>query len=79
MKLTEIGSKLFTRNVTGARVVTCSGSKTVGKITLEKWGSHSNEYPTPYITFAAAMGMTENDVEVLVEKFGQILAKVSVV
>ncbi|XP_063694910.1 O-phosphoseryl-tRNA(Sec) selenium transferase-like [Bolinopsis microptera] len=78
-KLTEIGSKLFTRNVTGARVVTCSGSKTVGKITLQKWGSHSNNYPTPYITFAAAVGMTEADVDKLVDKFGQILAKLSCV
>ena len=60
-------------------MVTCSGSKTVGKITLEKWGSHSNNYPTPYITFAAAVGMTEADVDKLVDKFGQILAKLAVV
>lgn len=78
-QLTEVGSKLFTRNVTGARVVTCSGSKTVGQITLQHFGSHSDSYPTPYITFAASVGMTEGDVEIIVEKFSQILRKLSTV
>ena len=65
--------------MTGARVVTGTSSKTVGAVLLEHWGAHSNNYPTPYITFAAAVGMTESDVDILIEKFSQILAKLSVV
>ena len=59
--------------------MTCSGSKTVGQITLQHFGSHSDSYPTPYITFAASVGMTEGDVEIIVEKFSQILRKLSTV
>lgn len=74
--LTEIGSMLFQRNITGARVVTQGTSKTIGSVSFTNFGSHSNTYPVPYITFAAAVGMRGEDVGVLVEKLDKILSKV---
>lgn len=67
---------LFQRNVTGARVVTPGTSKTIGSVSFTNFGSHSNTYPVPYITFAAAVGMRSGDVAVLVEKLDKILSKV---
>jgi len=75
-QLTEIGSKLFQRNVTGARVVTPGTTKTIGAVTFTNFGSHSNDYPVPYITFAASVGMRVGDVGVLVEKLDKVLSKV---
>lgn len=76
--MTSIGSMLFQRNVQGSRVVSCTGSKTIGHVTLSRFGCHSDKYTTPYITFAAAMGMEKGEVDVLVAKFGKILEKMAV-
>jgi len=61
--ITFLGSMLFSRNVSGTRAVSGKGSKTVAGIEFPGYGAHANEYPVPYLTAAAAMGMTEADVD----------------
>jgi len=61
--ITEFGSYLFKRCVSGTRVVTPYDSKTIGRYTFKGWGSHHNAYPTSYLTAAASIGMTKTDVD----------------
>jgi len=62
--VTLLGSMLFSRNVSGSRAVSGGGSKTVAGIEFPGYGAHADAYPTPYLTAAAAMGMTTEDVGV---------------
>eukprot|EP00116_Pleurobrachia_bachei_P010819 sb/3471081/ len=73
----EIGSRLFLRNVTGVRVVVGDVTKTIGHVTLECFGSHAPTCPLPYMTFAGAVGMSKGDVDVLVGKVDKLLQKCS--
>lgn len=57
----EFGSQLFTRCVTGSRVVVPSRDKEVCGILFKSYGSHIDDYPHAYMTVAAAIGMTDED------------------
>lgn len=39
------------------RVVAPGSSKVMGPHSLMNWGAHCDDYPTPYFTVAAAIGM----------------------
>lgn len=72
---TEVGSMLFLRGVSGARVVTSEGDvKTVNSHEFVNWGSHSNCYPHSYLTAAAAVGVTRRDIEVFITKLKAVLS-----
>lgn len=73
--LTKIGSMLFLRGLTGARVVTCKECKHIQGIYLEGWGSHTLNYPQSYLTVAAALGMEEDEVELFLEKIQKVFSK----
>ncbi|UYV60801.1 SEPSECS [Cordylochernes scorpioides] len=73
--LTELGSMLFSRLVSGSRVVVPGGSKDVEGIQLEGWGSHCPNYPTAYLTAAAAIGITKKEIDQFISKFEKILHK----
>src|SRR5690348_4801168 len=71
---TAVGSMLFARNVSGVRVVTGNEKKTVAGISFEGFGAHSDKYPySPYLTAAAAVGMTMNEVDRFVERLDKVL------
>merc|ERR1712166_1472310 len=61
-EITFLGAMLFSRNISGARVVSGLEHKKVGPFEFEGFGAHSNCYPVPYLNAAAAIGMTEEDV-----------------
>lgn len=75
--VTGVGAMLFTRFVSGARVVPCTtgSSKSVGEYTFEGWGSHCKGYPSAYLTAASALGVTREDVNVFVQRLDRVLAK----
>ncbi|KAG5681410.1 hypothetical protein PVAND_010848 [Polypedilum vanderplanki] len=76
-KVTMIGSMLFTRGISGARVVSTLENKTIDGYTFNQWGSHiSNENNVPYITVAASIGITKNEIDDFIEKFDKVLLKV---
>lgn len=75
---TEVGAALFESCVSGGRVVNPTKSNTkIGNHTFVGWGSHTNGYPVAYLTFAAAIGVSENDIEVSIKRIDRILTKIS--
>ncbi|XP_065071859.1 O-phosphoseryl-tRNA(Sec) selenium transferase-like isoform X2 [Rhopilema esculentum] len=73
--LTEFGSMLFKRCVSGTRVIAAGDSKTIGSYTFENWGSHSNNYPFSYMTAAAAVGLQRSEIDVFVKRLNKIFSK----
>lgn len=66
-----LGSMLFTRCVSGTRVVIPGEGKTVAGHDFIGYGSHVDAYPTPYLTAAAAIGMQRQEVDVFVERLSK--------
>jgi O-phospho-L-seryl-tRNASec:L-selenocysteinyl-tRNA synthase len=59
---TYLGSMLFSRGISGTRVVSARGTKTIDGFRFVGFGAQCDAYPTAYLTAAAALGMTEADV-----------------
>merc|ERR1712018_855271 len=66
---------LFARNVSGTRVVAQGEVKEVGGYTFIGFGAHHNTYPCTYLTVAAAIGMTTEDVDSLIKRLSKVLDK----
>lgn len=76
-KLTMIGSMLFTRGVSGARVVSTTELKTIDGYKFRGWGSHtSSTNNIPYLTAAAGIGMKKEEIDTFTDKLDKILLKV---
>ena len=60
---TYLGAMLFSRGVSGTRVVTPTEVRRIDKWTFRGYGAQCDDYPCAYITAAAAIGMTLADVE----------------
>lgn len=54
------------RNVSGTRVLTGGKQQTISGITFQDYGCHIAGYPHPYMTAAAAVGGTKQEVDVFV-------------
>ena len=67
-RLTYLGSMLFSRGVSGARVVHPASTGEIDGHAFAGFGAHCDAYPVPYLTVAAAVGMTAGDVDALVLK-----------
>ena len=57
------------------RVVARGEVKEVCNYTFRGFGAHSSEYPCNYLTAAAAVGMTQNDVDMFVKRLDKVLSK----
>jgi O-phospho-L-seryl-tRNASec:L-selenocysteinyl-tRNA synthase len=57
------GSMLFSRCVSGTRVVAPGKRADVGGVVFDGFGASHDAYPVPYFTAAAALGTTEADVD----------------
>ena len=68
-----LGSMLFSRFVSGTRVVTTTGSKSVAGLSFPGYGAHADAYTVPYITAAAAMGMKKGEVDVFVQRLQAVI------
>ena len=68
-----LGSMLFSRFVSGTRVVTTTGSKSVAGLSFPGYGAHADAYTVPYITAAAAMGMQKSEVDVFVQRLQSVI------
>lgn len=71
--VTQLGSMLFTRQVSGARVVPLGGEQTVGGHVFRGFMSHSDSYPCPYLNAASAVGITRQDVALCVKRLDKCL------
>ncbi|KAK3096279.1 hypothetical protein FSP39_025255 [Pinctada imbricata] len=76
-QVTEVGSKLFTRLVSGTRVVAKSGKVTeICGLKMKNFGSHSNSYPSSYLTAAASIGMRKDEVDLFINRLDKVLTNV---
>jgi O-phospho-L-seryl-tRNASec:L-selenocysteinyl-tRNA synthase len=76
-ELTYFGSLLFTRGISGVRVVLPSSyektSKTIDSHVFNGYGSHIDDYPVgAYFTVAAAIGITVEDVVEMVSRIEKV-------
>ncbi|XP_061619800.1 O-phosphoseryl-tRNA(Sec) selenium transferase isoform X2 [Phyllopteryx taeniolatus] len=71
--VTRLGAMLFTRQVSGARVVPLDKEQTVGGHAFRGFMSHSDSYPCPYLNAAAAVGVTREDVALCVKRLDKCL------
>lgn len=74
--VTELGSMLFTRCVSGTRVVATDTVKEIEGYKFQAYGSHCDKYPTAYLTAAAAIGMTRQDVDLFVRRLDKVLTDI---
>jgi len=62
--ITRLGSMLFSRCVSGCRVVVPKTNCTISKFVFDDYGSHiENGYPSPYLTVAAAFGIQKTEAD----------------
>lgn len=73
--VTLLGSMLFQRNVSGTRVVPRGDVKTIGDHNFVGYGSHTDSYPCSYLTAAAVVGTTKQDVDVFLGRLDKVLRK----
>ena len=75
-RLTELGSMLFTRRISGARVIKLGTKQTIDTYEFNNYGSHSSNTQYSYLTVAAAIGIEENDIEIFMKKFDGVYQKI---
>ena len=61
--LSMLGSMLFKRGVSGTRVVAQGKVQSIAGHAFQGYGAHCDCYPHTYLTFAAALGTTKQDVD----------------
>ena len=71
-RLTELGSMLFTRRISGARVVKLRTTQKIENYEFLHYGSHSSQSEFPYLTVAAAIGIEDEDIDIFMKKFDSI-------
>ncbi|KAG2465612.1 O-phosphoseryl-tRNA(Sec) selenium transferase [Polypterus senegalus] len=74
--VTLLGSMLFTRQVSGARVVPLGNEQTVSGHVFKGFMSHATEYPCPYLNAAAAIGITKQDVDLCIKRLDKCLKNI---
>ncbi|XP_045737336.1 O-phosphoseryl-tRNA(Sec) selenium transferase isoform X1 [Mirounga angustirostris] len=74
--ITQLGSMLFTRQVSGARVVPLGSVQTVSGHTFRGFMSHADHYPCAYLNAAAAIGMKTQDVDLFMKRLDKCLKTV---
>ena len=76
-ELTEIGSMLFVRHVSGVRVVVSGEVKSISEVEFKNFGSHSNDYPCSYLTAASAIGIHKKDIDLFIKRLQKVLSEKS--
>ncbi|XP_020779568.2 O-phosphoseryl-tRNA(Sec) selenium transferase [Boleophthalmus pectinirostris] len=71
--VTQLGSMLFTRQVSGARVIPLGKEQTISGHTFRGFMSHSEAYPCPYLNAASAVGITRDDVTLCIKRLDKCL------
>lgn len=71
-ELTQIGAMLFVKLVSGTRVITTSSDKEIGGLNFKNFGSHSNNYPTSYLTASASIGIKKSEIDVFIKRLQKV-------
>ena len=74
--VTNLGSMLYTRLVSGTRVIPAEGNaKTIGNYTFNSFGAHCDDNLCGYLTCAAALGISKNEIDIFLTRLDSILTK----
>jgi O-phospho-L-seryl-tRNASec:L-selenocysteinyl-tRNA synthase len=68
--VTFLGAMLFARGASGARVIVPGVNAEVAGIKFVGYGAHCDAYPLPYLTVAAALGGTPEEVDEFLRRLG---------
>ena len=71
--VTYLGSQLFTRCISGTRVIRRGETKRVCGHDLQGFGSSCNDYPHTYMTAACAVGLRRSEIDRFVEVLGKTM------
>jgi len=75
-RLTFLGSMLYQRSVSGCRVVACTDEvKTMAGYAFCNWGAHMQHYPHSYFTVACSIGITEEDIDLFLDRLDKVIVK----
>lgn len=74
-KIHSLGSELFLRKVSGARLINVSKKETkvIEGIPHVSYGAHFNNYPVSYFTVAIAIGTTKEEINLFVNRLSSLL------
>ena len=64
-------------NLLTIRVVPPNATKDINGYEFIGWGAHTNNYPCAYLTAAAALGMSRDDVDTFLKRLDKCLCKFS--
>ena len=67
------GSMLFTRCISGTRVVPRGQQKNISNIQFQGFGSSTDDYPDSYLTAACAIGLNGDEVDDYIERLDRSL------
>jgi len=70
-----LGSMLFSRCVSGPRSVPQGTKKSINGVNFVGYGSHSNNYPHPYLALACAIGQTKEEVDSLIARLRKTIVE----
>ena len=73
--ITFLGSMLFRRCVSGTRVVARGRPKVVAGHAFASYGAHIDDYPCEYLTVAAALGTTKEEVDEFLRRLSDCVAE----
>uniref|UniRef100_A0A1A9VEI1 O-phosphoseryl-tRNA(Sec) selenium transferase n=1 Tax=Glossina austeni TaxID=7395 RepID=A0A1A9VEI1_GLOAU len=68
---TQLGSMLFTRGVSGTRIVIKACSKTIDGFEFADWGSHESNLDCAYLTAAVSIGLKQPEIDAFIHKLQQ--------
>uniref|UniRef100_W8C5B1 O-phosphoseryl-tRNA(Sec) selenium transferase n=1 Tax=Ceratitis capitata TaxID=7213 RepID=W8C5B1_CERCA len=68
LDLTKFGSMLYTRGISGARVVNVAEQRVIEGHEFIGWGTHHSQTKTAYLTMAAGLGITKAEIDSCFEK-----------
>lgn len=69
----RLGAMLFSRCVSGTRVVPRGVSKTLGGLELQGFGSSFHQYPHSYMTAACAIGLEDSEIDEFLKRLDKTL------
>ncbi|EDV47913.2 O-phosphoseryl-tRNA(Sec) selenium transferase [Drosophila erecta] len=70
-RITQLGSMLHMRGVSGARVIIPGQKKTIDGHEFVDFGSHCSDLKVPYLTVAAGIGITREEIDKFFDIFGK--------
>ncbi|KAL9895030.1 sec synthetase isoform 2-T2 [Glossina fuscipes fuscipes] len=67
----KLGSMLFTRGVSGTRVIIKGCNKTIDGFEFADWGSHESSLDCAYLTAAVSIGLKRPEIDAFIHKLQQ--------